>query len=55
MSFAASFPKEAEMYRHHVSLYVYEPVIIQIFWPALTKFDRGVQITFSYKVAAHFL
>lgn len=55
MSFSASFPKEAETYRHHVSLYVYGPVIVQIFWPALTKFDRGAQITFSYRVPAHLL
>lgn len=28
--------------------------IIQILWPALTKFDRGVQIALSYKVPTHF-
>lgn len=35
-------------------LYVYDPVITQILWPALTKFDRGVQTALSYKVPTHF-
>lgn len=34
-------------------LYVYDPVITQILWPALTKFDRGVQTALSYKVPTH--
>lgn len=49
MSFLTSFPKETEMQRHHVSLYVSDPVLIQILWPALTKFNREVQIVLSYQ------
>lgn len=53
MSFLTSFPKETETQRHHVSLYVSDPALIQILWPALTKFDREVQIALSYPVAIH--
>lgn len=37
-----------------MSLYVDDPVIVQILWPALTKFNREVQIALSYKVPTHF-
>jgi len=54
MSFLTLFPNETKMQRHRLSLCVYDPVIIRIFWPALTKFGRGVQIALSCKVSTHF-
>lgn len=54
MSFLTLFPKETEMHGHRVFLYACDPVIVQILWPALTKFDRGVQIALSCKVPTHF-
>lgn len=42
------------MHGHHVFLYPYDPVIVQILWPALTKFDSRVQIALSYKVPTCF-
>lgn len=53
MSFLTSFPKETETQRHHVSLCVYDPVLMQIHWPALTKFNREVQTALSYEVPIH--
>lgn len=53
MSFLTSFPKETKTQRHHVSLYVSDPVLVQILWPALTKFNKEVQIALSYQAAIH--
>lgn len=36
-----------------MSLYVSDPVLVQILWPALTKFNREVQIAVSYQVPIH--